>query len=176
MSIFDGDMRLCATAASGVEAVLKRELSELGFAPSPAENGKIFFDGGLDDVARANVFLRTANKIYVEAARFACRTFDELFEKTRAVDWTKILPRDARITVDARSVKSALFGVSAVQSITKKAIAVSLCGGNKNAVLPETGAEYRILASIYADTCLLLIDTTGTALHKRGWRSLEPRL
>lgn len=172
MSIFDGDMRLCATAASGVEAVLKRELSELGFAPSPAENGKIFFDGGLDDVARANVFLRTANKIYVEAARFACRTFDELFEKTRAVDWTKILPRDARITVDARSVKSALFGVSAVQSITKKAIAVSLCGGNKNAVLPETGAEYRILASIYADTCLLLIDTTGTALHKRGWRSL----
>lgn len=81
MSIFDGDMRLCATAASGVEAVLKRELSELGFAPSPAENGKIFFDGGLDDVARANVFLRTANKIYVEAARFACRTFDELFEK-----------------------------------------------------------------------------------------------
>lgn len=74
--------------------------------------------------------------------------------------------------MDARSVKSALFGVSAVQSITKKAIAVSLCGGNKNAVLPETGAEYRILASIYADTCLLLIDTTGTALHKRGWRSL----
>lgn len=170
-------MRLCATAASGVEAVLKRELSELGFAPSPAENGKIFFDGGLDDVARANVFLRTANKIYVEAARFACRTFDELFEKTRAVDWTKILPRDARITVDARSVKSALFGVSAVQSVTKKAIAVSLCGGNKNAVLPETGAEYRILASIYADTCLLLIDTTGTALTSAaGEVWWEPRL
>lgn len=172
MSIFDGRMKLCATAASGVEAVLKRELVGLGLEPSPAENGKIFFDGGIGEIARANVFLRTANKIYVQAARFECRTFDELYENVAALDWKDILPYDARITVEAKSVKSALYGLSAIQSVTKKAVAVSLSKGNKSGFLPETGAEYRILVSIYRDCCTLLLDTTGTALHKRGWRSL----
>lgn len=172
MSIFDGKMRLCATAASGVETVLKRELCGLGLTPSPAENGRIFFDGDILQIARANIFLRTANKIYVEVGRFDCRTFDELYENVLAVKWKNILPYDAKVIVEAKSVKSVLFGLSAVQSITKKAIAVSLGGGSKTKIIPETGAEYKILASIYKDECVLLLDTTGTALHKRGWRGL----
>ncbi len=171
MSIFDGKLTIEAAAASGIEAVTKRELTDLGYTVSGAEYGRIRFEGDFSDVIRANVFLRTANRVRIVLSEFDALTFDELFEKTAATDWQEILPRDAKIVVDAKSVKSNLFALSSIQSIVKRAIISRLSAFYGINRFPESGAAYSFEASVRDNKVTITLDTSGDGLHKRGYRT-----
>ena len=170
MSIFDGELKIQASAASGTEAVLKRELTGLGYAPGGAKDGRICFAGNFTDVARANIFLRTAGRVRIVVAEFPAATFDELYDGVRAVRWDEVFPRDAAVVVSAKSARSRLFSLRDIQSITKKAVADSLCARYGLARLPEDGVKYELEAAVSDDTVTLSLDTSGAGLHKRGYR------
>ena len=170
MSIFDGQLKIEVATASGIEAVTKRELTRLGYTPSGANFGRITFDGTYTDVLRANVFLRTANRVRIVLGAFKAETFDELFDGVSAIDWKSILPRDAKIVVDAKSKNSKIFALSATQSVAKKAIVNSLTQAYR-CKLEENGAEYDIEVSLVGDVATLTLDTSGDGLHKRGYRT-----
>ncbi|MEG2541031.1 MAG: class I SAM-dependent RNA methyltransferase, partial [Clostridia bacterium] len=171
MSIFDGNMSIEAVCASGIEAVLKREISALGYSVGGANYGRIRFEGDFLDVVRANVFLRTASRIRIVVCEFDALTFDELYDKTTAYKWESVIPRDAKFTIDAKSLKSALFALSTVQSIVKKAIATRLINAYKTENLQETGTEYNFEVNIIEDNVTISLDTSGEGLHKRGYRT-----
>lgn len=170
MSFFDGKLKLSATTASGIEAVTKRELLSLGYAPDGAINGRIGFEGSFLDMARANMFLRTANRVYINIAEFSAETFDELFDNTIQIEWEHILPQAAKIIVDAKSVKSKLFALTAIQKICKKAIVERLKSKFHIQSLAETGEPYHIEISLFSDNVIVALDTSGEGLHKRGYR------
>ena len=171
MGFLDGRFQIEASAASGIEAVVKRELSALGYLPSGANYGRIRFEGDFRDVLRANVFLRTANRVRIILAEFNANTFDELFDNTNAVNWKDILPKDAAITINAKSIKSKLFSVRSIQSIVKKAIVSAMQRDYGIARLSESGVTYEIEAAIIEDKATLTLDTSGEGLHKRGYRT-----
>ena len=168
-SIFFGKLNIEVAAASGIEAVVKRELVRLGYEPSGANLGRIEFEGTFEDVLRANVFLRSANRVRIVLAKFKAETFDELFDGIFSMRWQDVLTRDARIIVDAKSVKSKLFALSAVQSVVKKAI-ISKLSTVYNGTFDESGAPYCIEAAIVDDVVTVTLDTSGEGLHKRGYR------
>lgn len=172
MSFFDGRFFIEAAAASGTEAALKRELVALGYEPSGAEYGRIRFAGDMRDAARANVFLRTAGRVRIELARFPARSFDELYDGVRALPWRDIMGAHAALTVTARSIRSALFSLSDIQRVTKKAAADSLAAAYGLRTLPEDGVRYSVEAGIADDVLTLALDTSGEGLHKRGYRTL----
>ena len=172
MSFFDGRFFIEAAAASGTEAALKRELVALGYEPSGAEYGRIRFQGDMRDAARANVFLRTAGRVRIELARFPARSFDELYDGVRALPWRDIMGAHAALTVTARSIHSALFSLSDIQRVTKKAAADSLAAAYGLRTLPEDGVRYSVEAGIADDVLTLTLDTSGEGLHKRGYRTL----
>ena len=172
MSFFDGRFFIEAAAASGTEAALKRELVALGYEPSGAEYGRIRFQGDMRDAARANVFLRTAGRVRIELARFPARSFDELYDGVRALPWRDMLGAHAALTVTARSIHSALFSLSDIQRVTKKAAADSLAAAYGLRTLPEDGVRYSVEAGIADDVLTLALDTSGEGLHKRGYRTL----
>ena len=172
MSFFDGRFFIEAAAASGTEAAVKRELVALGYEPSGAEYGRIRFQGDMRDAARANVFLRTAGRVRIELARFPARSFDELYDGVRALPWRDMLGAHAALTVTARSIHSALFSLSDIQRVTKKAAADSLAAAYGLRTLPEDGVRYSIEAGIADDVLTLALDTSGEGLHKRGYRTL----
>lgn len=172
MSFFDGRFFIEAAAASGTEAALKRELVALGYEPSGAEYGRIRFAGDMRDAARANVFLRTAGRVRIELARFPARSFDELYDGVRALPWRDIMGVHAALTVTARSIRSALFSLSDIQRVTKKAAADSLAAAYGLRTLPEDGVRYSVEAGIADDVLTLALDTSGEGLHKRGYRTL----
>lgn len=172
MSFFDGRFFIEAAAASGTEAALKRELVALGHEPSGAEYGRIRFAGDMRDAARANVFLRTAGRVRIELARFPARSFDELYDGVRALPWRDIMGAHAALTVTARSIHSALFSLSDIQRVTKKAAAGSLAAAYGLRTLPEDGVRYSVEAGIADDVLTLALDTSGEGLHKRGYRTL----
>lgn len=163
-------MAIQISAASGTEAVLKRELSSLGYTPDGARYGRIRVEGDMRDVARCNVFLRTAGRVRIILADFSAQSFDELFDAVYALNWRDVLPRDAAVTVTAKSVKSRLYSLSDIQRITKKAIAAKMCAAYGCARMSETGAVYGIEASADEDVFTLALDTSGDGLHKRGYR------
>lgn len=169
-SIFDGKLNIEVAVASGIEAVVKRELLRLGYEPSGANLGRIEFEGTFEDVLRANVFLRSANRVRIVLAKFKAQTFDELFDGIFAMRWQDVLTKDAKIVVDAKSVKSKLFALSAVQSIVKKAI-ISKLSTVYNCSFNESGAAYCIEAAIVDDVVTVTLDTSGEGLHKRGYRT-----
>lgn len=158
------------SAASSTEAVLKRELAALGYAPEGARYGRIRVAGDMRDVAKCNVFLRTAGRVRIIIADFPAQTFDELFDAVYAINWRDILPRDAAVTVTAKSVKSRLYSLSDIQRITKKAIAAKMCSAYGCARMSETGAVYGVEACADEDVFTLALDTSGDGLHKRGYR------
>lgn len=170
MSIFEGQLNLSVTSASGVEAVTKRELEKLGFKIGPALYGRIGFSGDYTAMARANMFLRTANRVYINIAEFPAHTFDELYDSLYAVGWERILPKNAAVTVDAKSSKSKLFALSALQRVGKKAIAQRLMDKYRLNSLAETSTPYHIEISLADDLCTVALDTSGEGLHKRGYR------
>ncbi len=156
----------------GLEAVLKREIIDLGYEPSLVEDGRVTFVGDEEAVCRANIFLRTAERVLVKAGGFRAETFDELFENTKAIPWEEFLPRDGRFWVaKASSVKSKLFSPSDIQRIMKKAIVERMKAGYGVNILPETGSDYPLRVFLYKDQVTVGIDTTGESLHKRGYRT-----
>lgn len=155
----------------GMESVLKREITDAGLHVVSAEDGRVTFSGSAADGALANILLRTAERILLIAGEFTARSFDELFEETRAVPWEEFLPKDARFWVTkASSVRSVLFSPSDIQSIVKKAIVERMKFRYHLEWFPETGAKYPIRVMIRKDRVTIGLDTTGTALHKRGYR------
>lgn len=162
--------QLVATSAMGLESIVADEVRALGYE-TRTENGKIFFEGDEKAIARANLWLRVADRVKIVAAQFQATTFDELFENTIAVPWEQYLPVDANFPVSGNSVKSTLFSVPDCQAIVKKAIVERLKQAyKKTGILDETGATFKIEVSILKDMATLTIDTSGAGLHKRGYR------
>lgn len=162
--------KLVATSAMGLESIVADEVKALGYETT-TENGKIYFEGDERAIARANIWLRVADRVKIVAAQFPVKTFDELFEQTKAVQWEKYLPVDAAFPVQGKSVKSTLFSVPDCQAIVKKAIAERLKLAHKRiGFLDETGATYKLEISILKDIATITIDTSGAGLHKRGYR------
>lgn len=163
--------QLVATAASGIEALVGKELRNLGYE-CQVENGKVYFKGDLSDIAKTNLWLRTADRIKIIISEFEATTFDELFEQTKALPWEDFLPMDAAFPVAGKSIKSKLYSVSDCQAITKKAIVDRLSNVyHRRTRLPETGATYSLEVALLKDKVTLTLDTTGPSLFKRGYRT-----
>ena len=169
---FPDKLNITLTCASGVEKVLKSELKRLGYEDAPVVNGALSLNGSPTDVAKLNVFLRTADRVYVTVGGFNVLDFDSLFEGVKAIRWEDYLPENARVTVNGKCVKSQLFAVSACQSLIKKAIVDRLCNKYGLNRLYETGAEYHVEFSIFKDYLTLNLNTSGAGLHKRGYRDM----
>jgi putative N6-adenine-specific DNA methylase len=168
-----GTYHFIATAAFGLEAVVARELHQLGYTETKSHNGYVEFIGDEQAMARANLWLRTADRVHLLMGEFHADTFDALFEGTKALPWEEILPENACFPVEGRSVKSILSSVPACQSIVKKAIVEKLKQSYPRETFKETGALYRVEVAIHDDRALLTIDTSGPALHKRGYRPIS---
>ncbi|WP_207119952.1 THUMP domain-containing class I SAM-dependent RNA methyltransferase [Bacillus velezensis] len=162
---------LIATAPMGIEAIVAKEVRDLGYE-CKVDNGKVIFEGDALAICRANLWLRTADRIKVQVAEFQAKTFDELFEKTKAIDWRAYIPENAKFPVIGKSVKSVLASVPDCQRIVKKAIAekLKLQSGKQNEWIEETGPEYKVEISLLKDKAVLTLDSSGTGLHKRGYR------
>lgn len=157
----------------GLEAVLKREITDLGYEIASVEDGRITFYGDRDALARANIFIRTAERIMLKVGSFRAETFDELYEGTKALSWEEYLPEDARFWVTkAATNKSKLYSASDIQSVVKKAIVDKLKQQYHVDWFREDGAEYPIRIFIFKDIVTVAIDSSGTSLHKRGYRQL----
>lgn len=163
---------ICVTTAFGIEAVTKRELSRLGFENVPANNGMFSFYGNELDIARCNMFLRTAERVYIKLGEFPCTDFDGLFDGVSAINWSDYINFEGQVVVNGKSVNSVIYGVSACQSIIKKAIVVKLCRGHGTNTLPEKAERYKVEFAIINDVCSIYLDTSGVGLHKRGYREL----
>ncbi len=162
---------LLASTAMGLESVVSHELRQLGYGDAKASNGVVRFIGGPLDIARANLWLRSADRVKFEIGSFRATTFEALFDATRSLPWSDYLPADARFPVSGRSVKSTLFSVPDCQRLVKKAIVEALREGHGTREwLTEDGQHFPIEVAIRADEVSLTIDASGTALHRRGYR------
>lgn len=160
----------------GLESVLKRELQELGMEISLVEDGRVTFKGDMQALCRTNIFLRTAERVLLQVGRFKAESFDELFEKTKALPWEDYIPADGKFWVTkATSVKSRLFSPSDIQSIVKKAMVERLRQRYGVSWFPEDGAAYPIRITFLKDEAVVGIDTSGVSLHKRGYRKLASK-
>ncbi|GER67879.1 RNA methyltransferase [Weizmannia acidilactici] len=167
------DFHLIATSAMGIEALVAKEVRALGY-DCTVENGKIEFSGDESAIARANLWLRCADRVKIKAAEFKAETFDELFEQTKAVPWEDYLPQDAEFPVTGKSVKSKLFSVPDCQAIVKKAIVERLKSRYRGVSwFSENGPLYKIEVALLKDIATITIDTSGAGLHKRGYRAAQ---
>ena len=165
---------LSAPCHFGLEAVLKREITGLGLEIGSVDDGRVSFYGDDKDIAAANIGIRTAERILLECGRFEARTFDELFEGIKAIEWENYIPRNGRFWVTkAYSVKSALYSPSDIQSIAKKAMVERLKAVYGISWFDEDGDSYPVRISIKKDVVSVYLDTTGTSLHKRGYRKSQ---
>ena len=164
------EWKLCVPCLLGLEAPIADELRRLDMKNVAAENGRVCFLGDALGIARANVNLRVGERVLLELGYFEARSFDELFEGTKALPWESILPRDAAFPVKGYSLNSTLFSVSDCQKIIKKAIVERLKSVYGVEWFPETGALYQVHFSIMKDRVSLCLDTSGEGLHKRGYR------
>lgn len=162
--------RLIATTTFGLEAIARRELESLGYEILKVRDGKVYFEGDLQDIARTNIWLRTADRVLIELASFKAREFDELFENVYAIDWVNIIPKNANFIVNGKSVKSKLFSVPTCQSVTERAIIKKLQTKHKIDRFSKSGALYDLEVSLLKDVASITLDTTGKGLHKRGYR------
>ena len=166
-------VELIAPCHFGLESVLKREILDLGYEIVAVEDGRVTFRGDETAIPRANIFIRTAERILLKMGSFKATTFDELFEGTKAIAWEEYLPRDAKFWVTkATTNKSALFSGSSIQSIVKKAIVERMKQTYRVSRFEEDGDEYPIRVFIFKDMVSIGLDTSGTSLHKRGYRTL----
>ncbi len=162
-------MKIIVTSGFGIETATKLELRSLGIE-APSERGRFYFEGTTQDVVNCNLNLRVAGKVYVELDKFRATTFDDLFDGIYAMPWADIIPQNAVIIVNAKSIDSTLFAMSSLQSVSKKAIVKKLC--EKYRSLPEDGVVVKLEISLVNDVCSVLLDTTGDGLHKRGYRDM----
>lgn len=162
---------LIATSTFGLEAIVAGELNDLGYNNTAIENGKVNFCADEKAICRANLWLRTADRIRLKIGAFEATTFDQLFESTRALPWPDLLPQNAAFPVDGKSVQSKLFSISDCQAIVKKAVVESMKQRYKTTWFKEDGPLYRIEVSMLKNIATLTIDTSGAGLHKRGYRT-----
>lgn len=162
--------QLLAVCPMGLEAVVSKEIQELGYTTT-VENGKIFFEGDEAAIVKCNLWLRTADRIKIVVGQFNATTFDELFEKTKELPWETIIEKEGNFPVQGRSVKSTLYSVPDCQAIVKKAIVERLKSAyQEKGWLDESGAKYPVEVALLKDKALLTIDTSGSGLNKRGYR------
>lgn len=161
---------LIATCPMGLEAVVARELKDLGYNDTAVENGRVNFTGDLIDICRCNLWLRTSDRILIKMGEFQALTFDELFEGTKALPWEEWIPADGEFPVEGRSLKSQLSSVPACQGIVKKAVVEKLKLAHHVEWFEETGSRYVIEVNLLKDRAIITLDTTGPSLHKRGYR------
>ena len=154
----------------GLEAFTAKEIRWLGYETTSVEDGRVTFSGSYKDAYRANLWLRTGERVLIKAAEFEAVSFEELFEKTKAVDWSRFLSKNSAFPVKGHSAKSQLASVRDCQAIIKKAIASKMTESYGIEWLPEDGAEYQIQFTVLKDRVTLMIDTSGEPLHKRGYR------
>ena len=166
-------LELIATATFGLEAVVKREIEQLGYRILKTEDGKVTYMGDERAIVRSNLWLRSADRVLLKMAEFEAREFEELFQRTKALDWEQLVPLDGKFTVTGTSVKSRLHSVPACQKIVKKAIVEKLKEFYDVETFPETGAQYTVKVTILKDRVTLTIDTSGAGLHKRGYRQAD---
>lgn len=167
---------LIAPCHFGLEAVLKREILDLGYEISKVEDGKVSFWGDEEAVAYANMFLRTAERILLKVGEFKACTYDELFEGTKALPWEEYIPENGKFWVKkASSIKSKLFSPSDIQSIMKKAMVERMKKAYGIEWFPENGASFPLRVFLHKDTVTVALDTTGESLHKRGYRTLTSK-
>ena len=167
---------LIAPCHFGLEAVLKKEILDLGYEISLVEDGRVTFIGDDEAICRANVFLRTAERVLLKAGSFKAETFEELFQGTRNIPWEDFIPEDGKFWVTkASSIKSKLFSQSDIQSIMKKAMVERLKNRYGVTWFPENGASYPLRVFLYKDMVTVGIDTSGESLHKRGYRTLTSK-
>lgn len=167
-------IELIAPCHFGLEAVLKREILDLGYEISSVEDGRVTFQGDAEAVCRANIFLRTAERVLLKVGSFQAVSFEELFEKTKALPWEAYIPKAGKFWVTkASSVKSRLFSPSDIQSVMKKAMVRRLQEHYHMEWFPEDGAEYPVRVFLMKDQVTVGIDTSGASLHKRGYREVS---
>ncbi len=167
---------LIAPCHFGMEAVLKREITDLGYDISEVEDGRVTFLGDDEAICRANVFLRTAERVLLKAGSFHAESFEDLFQGTRAIRWEDYIPQDGKFWVaKASSIKSRLFSPSDIQSVMKKAMADRLKEAYGVEWFKENGSSYPLRVFLYKDQVTIGIDTSGDSLHKRGYRTLTSK-
>ncbi|HHX68810.1 MAG: class I SAM-dependent RNA methyltransferase [Miniphocaeibacter sp.] len=164
------NFKIIATTTFGLEAVVKRELQDLGYENIKVTDGKVEIEGNEEDIANLNINLRCAERVLIKFGEFKALTFDELFEKTKALPWENIIPEDGEFPVDGKSLKSKLFSISDSQAIVKKAIVERLKSIYNINWFEENGPKYKVEVSLLKDIATLTIDTSGDGLHKRGYR------
>ena len=169
-------LELIAPCHFGLEAVLKREIYDLGYEIIAVEDGRVTFEGDAEAICRANIFLRTTERILLKVGSFHAETFDELFEGIKALPWENYIPEKGRFWVKkASSIKSKLFSPSDIQSIVKKAMVERLKQKYHVGWFEETGADYPVRIFLLKDEVTVTIDTSGESLHKRGYRTLSSK-
>lgn len=167
---------LIAPCHFGLEAVLKKEILDLGYDISLVEDGRVTFIGDEEAICRANIFLRSAERILLKTGSFRAESFEELFQQTKAIPWENYIPKDGRFWVaKAASVKSKLFSPSDIQSIMKKAMVERLKQKYHMEWFTEEGDAYPVRVFLYKDNVTVALDTTGDSLHKRGYRKLTAK-
>lgn len=165
---------LIAPCHFGLESVVKNEIYDLGYEITEVDDGRVTFEGDAEAIVRANLSLRTAERVLLKIGSFHAETFEDLFQGTRALPWEELLPKDARFWVTkASSVKSKLFSPSDIQSVMKKAMVSRMSEHYGLTQFPETGASYPVRVFIKKDEVTVAIDTTGESLHKRGYRKYK---
>ncbi len=164
---------LVATCLFGLEKLLGAEIDSLGLKRLETMDGRVIFEGSEIDIARANICLRTAERVYVRIGHFSATTFEQLFERTKALPWECYIGKDDCFPVKGHSVKSQLFSLPDCQKIIKKAIVDRLSSKYGINWFQETGIKYQIGFFIFKDIVSVMIDTTGVALHKRGYRPIS---
>lgn len=165
-------MQFAATCAFGLESVVARELADLHVKEVRAENGSVTFTGTPDVLCRANLWLRSADRVWVRLGRFKATTFEALFQGVKALPWADLLPKDAEFPVEGSSHESQLSSVPACQAITKKAVVEALKKSYRVDWFEEKGPLFRIRVSLVRDEATILLDSSGAGLHKRGYRTL----
>ena len=159
-----------ASCSFGLETVVVSELKQLGMKGVKAQDARVYFDAMPADIARANIALRAADRVYIEIARLDATTFDMLFEGVKAVPWEDYIPKDAAFPVNGDAVKSRLFSVSDIQAIGKKAAAVRMMEKHRVSSLPESGPRYDIHIKLLRDKASVCLNTSGMGLNRRGYR------
>lgn len=165
-----GNIELIATSTFGLESVVKKELINLGYKDLAVENGKVTFKAEEKDIPVVNLWLRSADRVLLKMGEFKATSFEELFEKTKALPWDEWITEDGEFIVEGKSVNSKLFSISDSQAIVKKAVVEKLKTKYKTEWFKETGAKFTIEVSLLKDIATLTIDTSGPGLHKRGYR------
>ena len=167
-----GNYELIATATFGLESIVAREIKKLGYSDVTVENSRVTFKGDESAICRSNLWLRSADRVFIKMGEFTALTFEELFERTKALPWGDILPENANFPVEGKSIKSTLFSVPNCQAIVKKAIVEKMKQKYKKEWFEEDGPRYTIEIGLLRDVATLTIDTSGAGLHKRGYRQV----